>query len=81
MGPYKKFNGSNYLQMRSYIIAIELGPVWPDKNRQMSIKVAQKIISLEKWCILTPFQKLPKNVGDLVKLMVAKGFKKLPKIQ
>ena len=25
--------------------------------------------------------KLPKNVGDLGKLIVAKGFKKLPKVQ
>ena len=53
-----------------------LDVVWPDKNRQMSIKVA-KI-----WCmILTPLQKLPKNVGDLGKLIVAKGFKDLPKVQ
>ena len=28
---------------------------------------------------LTPLQKLPKNVGDLGKLIVARGFKKLPK--
>ena len=40
------------------------------KNRQMAIKVAQK------WLILTPVQKLPKNVGDLSKLIVTKGFKK-----
>ena len=26
-------------------------------------------------------QKLPKNVGDLGKLIVANGFKKLPKVQ
>ena len=26
-------------------------------------------------------QKLPKNVGDLGKLIAAKGFKKLPKVQ
>ena len=26
-------------------------------------------------------QKLPKNVGDLGKLIVAKGLKKLPKVQ
>ena len=39
------------------------------------------MISLEKWEILTPFQKLPKNVGDLGKIIVAKGFKKLPKVQ
>ena len=28
-----------------------------------------------------PLQKLPKNVGDLGKLIVAKGFKNLPKVQ
>ena len=27
------------------------------------------------------FTKIPKNVGDLDKLIVAKGFKKLPKVQ
>ena len=27
------------------------------------------------------FSKLPKNVGDLGKVMVANGFKKLPKVQ
>ena len=31
--------------------------------------------------ILTPLQKLPKNVRDLGKLIVAKGFKKLSKVQ
>ena len=36
------------------------------------------MISLEKWHILTPLQKLPKNVGDLGKLIVAKGFKNCP---
>ena len=40
-----------------------------------------KIMSLEKLDILTPFQKLPKYVGDLGKLIVAKGFEKLPKVQ
>ena len=39
------------------------------------------MISLETWMILAPLQKLPKNVGDLGKLIVAKGFKKLPKVQ
>ena len=37
--------------------------------------------SLEKLKILTPLQKLPKNVGDLGKLIVARGFEKLPKVQ
>ena len=31
--------------------------------------------------ILTHLQKLPKNVGDLGKLIVAKGLKKLPKVK
>ena len=31
--------------------------------------------------ILTPLQKLPKNVEDLGKLIVAKGLKKLPKVK
>ena len=31
--------------------------------------------------ILAALQKLPKNVGDLGKLIVAKGFKKSPKVQ
>ena len=39
------------------------------------------MISLEKINILTPLQTLPKNVGDLGKLSVAKGFEKLPKVQ
>ena len=44
-------------------------------------KSCPKIISLEKLNILTPLQKLPKNVGDLGKLIVAKGLEKLPKVQ
>ena len=39
------------------------------------------MISLEKWMILAPLQKLPKNVKDLGKLIVQKGIKKLPKVQ
>ena len=39
------------------------------------------MISLEKWMILTPLQELPKNVGDLGKLIIAKGFEWLPKVQ
>ena len=39
------------------------------------------MISLEKLKILTPLQKLPKNVCNLGKIIVAKGFKKLPKVQ
>ena len=39
------------------------------------------MISPEKLKIMTLLQKLPKNVGDLGKLIVAKGIEKLPKIQ
>ena len=39
------------------------------------------MITLENLKILTPLQKLPKNGGDLGKLIVAKGFEKLPKVQ
>ena len=42
-------------------------------------KSCPKMISLEKWKILTSLQKLPRNVGDLGQLITAKGFKKLPK--
>ena len=44
-------------------------------------KNCPKMISLVKLKILTPLQKLPKNVGELGILIVAKGFEKLPKIQ
>ena len=36
------------------------------------------MISLAKLKILTPVQKLPKNVGDLGKLIVTTGYEKLP---
>ena len=39
------------------------------------------MISQEKLKILTPFQKLPKNLSDLGKIIVATGFEKLPKVQ
>ena len=44
-------------------------------------KSCPKMISIEKWSLLTPIQKLPRNVRDLGKLIVAKGLKKLPKVQ
>ena len=39
------------------------------------------MISIEKWMILTHLQKFPENVGALGRLIVAKGFEKLPKFQ
>ena len=39
------------------------------------------MVSQGKWMILTLLLVLPKNGEDSGKLIVAKGFKKLPKIQ
>ena len=44
-------------------------------------KSCPKMISLKKSKNLIPLQKLPKNMGDLDKLIVPKGFKKLPRVQ
>ena len=44
-------------------------------------KSCSKMISLVKLKILTPLQKLPKNVRNLGKLIIANGFEKLPKVQ
>ena len=46
----------------------------------MSIKVAKNDFS-EKLKILSPLQNLPKNVGDLGKLIVAKDINNLPNVQ
>ena len=39
------------------------------------------MISLEKFKILVPLQNLPKNVGDLGKIIVAKGFENVHKVK
>ena len=39
------------------------------------------MISLKKLRIFTPLRKLPKTVRDLGKFIVAKGMKKLPKVE
>ena len=44
-------------------------------------KSCPKLIFLEKLKILIPLQTLPKKVADLGKLIVAKGFEKLPTVQ
>ena len=46
----------------------------------MSIKVDQNDFT-RKVIDFDTFKKLPKNVGDLGKLIAAKGFKILPKVQ
>ena len=39
------------------------------------------MILLQIWMILTSLQKLPNNVGNLGKIIVATGFEWLPKVQ
>ena len=39
------------------------------------------MISLEKWMILAPLQKLPNIAGNFGKIIVATGFELLPKVQ
>ena len=53
------------------------------KNWSNVYKSCPTMISLEKLKIMTPsfLQKLPKNVENLGKLIVAKDFEKLPKVQ
>ena len=46
----------------------------------MSIKVAQNDFT-RKMIDFNTYTKIAKNVGDLDKLIVARGFKKLPKVQ
>ena len=59
-----------------------IGSFQCDQKKLRNIhKSCPKMISLEKWMILTALQTLPKNVGDFGKLIVVKGFKNLPKVQ
>ena len=45
------------------------------------VKSCPKMISIKKLNISTHLQNLPKNLGFLGKIIVAKGFEKLPKVQ
>ena len=64
-----------FLEIKSQIYSVT------SKKLPNVYKSCRKMISLEKLTILKPLQKLPKNVGDLGKLIVAKCFEKLPKVQ
>ena len=66
-----------------FLCRVTLGR-WGSVTSKKSPNVLQKLpkmISLDKLKILTPLEKLPKNVGDLGKLIVAKCFEKLPIVQ
>ena len=69
-----------------YLLGKELRTVYTSvsvtrKNRQMSIKVAQKWFHMENDRFWHLYKKLPKDVVDLGNLICAKGFKNLPKVQ
>ena len=54
----------------SYLMHLFKRPVWPDKKSPNVYKSCPKMISVEKLMILTPLQKLPRNVGNLGKIIV-----------
>ena len=70
----------NYCYIHS-IVVIHLTISVNRKKSPNVDKSCPKMISLETLYILTSLQKLPKNVGDLGKLIVEKGFKNLAKVQ
>ena len=76
------------LHVRDLLLAVgKVREHWQPRNQCDQKKLSNvykscpKMISQEKWMTLTHLQKLPKNVRDLDKLIVSKGFKKLPKVQ
>ena len=69
-----------YLLVTDLVCASYTSSVTREKSPNLH-KSCPKMISLEKLKILVPTQKLPKTVEDLGKLIVAKGFEKLPKVQ
>ena len=66
------------------MITMALQSIAISVTRKKSPNVYRKLPKSDftrKMTDLTPLQKLPKNVGDLGKLIIAKDFKKLPKVQ
>ena len=61
--------------------SITISTIVTRKKSPNVYKSCPKMISLEKWMILTPLQKLPNNVCNLGKIIVATGFEWLPKVQ
>ena len=67
--------------MQAQVVTIVMTFSVTRKKLQKVYKSCPKMIWIEKLKILTPSQKLPKNQGDLGKLIVAKSFKNLHKVQ
>ena len=84
IAPYIKFipyPSLRFMFILKYPIHVEVLCSVTRKKLQNVYKSCPKMFSLEKLQILTPLQKLPKNVWYLGKLIVAKGFKKWTKVQ
>ena len=86
--PVQKSNKSNLIRLECWYYLSSCSCNWARAVVSVTrikspnvYKSGPKMISLEIFQILTPLQNLPKNVGELGKLIVAKDFKKLPKVQ
>ena len=80
----KPMSKTNLTSLTFFFTVNPLSPPPSSVTRKKSPNVHKscpRMISLQKRKFLTPLQKLPKNVGDLGKFIIAKGFKKLPKVQ
>ena len=72
-------NQRSQVAAKSFIVQAR---VQYDQKKSLNVyKSCPKMISRENVKILSALQKLPKNVGVFGKLIVAKGFKKFPKVQ
>ena len=67
-----------FIAIVCFYYQVRLKAVWSVKNRQMSIKVAQKMIPPEKWKILTPLQKMPKMWAIWAKQLLSEALKSCP---
>ena len=64
-----------------YAVANAHGNNSVTRKKLPNVYKSYKNDSTRKLKILTPLQNFPKNVGDLGKIIVAKSFEKLPKVQ
>ena len=62
-------------------LANPIGNYYSADHRDQMFKKLLKMISLQKWKILTPWQQFPSNVGNLDIIIVSAGFEKLHKLQ
>ena len=77
-----KFVAQCHLSCKFFKFSDTCGQLVCDQKKLPNVyESCPKMISLDKLKILTPLQKLPKDAGDLGNMIVAKGFKKLPKVQ